>query len=289
VRRDLDFTAAATVEEVTESMTEHGSPERPRRETRLLVLVVAVSVAVLLVLARFRFPTSDVSVVAPSAAPLAGLTSRATFDDLGGSIADVLSRTAGRIAILGLAPDEPGTGRGRTSGASSSTVPAGPIAVRWLPSLRVATDLALLRLPVGWTVSTGLNLDGPVTTAIVDPATRLALVHAPSAAAVPDGLENAVTDYAGLSYLAAIEATPDGADVRPVFVGRVAPVAESPWPERLLRVPEVAGLHDGDLLFSLGGRFVGLAVGEGAESRIVTAGGLQALIASLSAKAAADR
>jgi hypothetical protein len=45
-------------------------------------------VAVLVLLARFRFPASELTAMAPAPGPLAGLAARATFDEMTSSLTD---------------------------------------------------------------------------------------------------------------------------------------------------------------------------------------------------------
>ena len=117
-----------------------------------------------------------------------------------------------------------------------------------------------------------------------DPVTTLTLVRAPSSSAFPDGLSGALKSYAGMSYVALVDATPGGPSVRPAFIGRTDATAVEGWPQPLLRVPASAHLQSGDSVFTVTGRLVGLAMGEGDGSRLVTADMLESTAAALSAK-----
>lgn len=243
---------------------------RPGRESRLLVLVVGVSLAVLFVLARFRFPASDLTVVTPSAAPLAGLAARATFDDMAGTMSDVLARVSGAIAVIEIAPPESRPKRGEPVPATS--------APRWVPALRVADDVALAHVPAGWQPVTGLNLDGPVQLVAADPRTQIGLVRVPAAGAFPDGLAGAVVGFTGLSYAAVVDATPAGPSVQPLFLGRVYPIPEVGWPQPVSGIAGQSRPAPGNLVFAINGRLIGLVTGTADDARLLSAEALQTLI-----------
>jgi hypothetical protein len=246
--------------------------DRPGRESRLLVLVVGVSLAVLFVLARFRFPASDITVVAPSAAPLAGLAARATFDDMAGTMSDVLARVSGALAVIEVAPPDNRPKRGEPVPPSTTS--------RWVPALRVADDVAIAHVPAGWRVVTGLNLDGPVELVAADARTQTALVRVPAAGAFPDGLAGAMTGFTGLAYAAVVDATPAGPSVQPVFLGRVYPVTDAGWPQAFGIAGQIAPAP-GNLIFGINGRLIGLVTGTPEAPRLLSAEGLQALVAQL--------
>ncbi len=96
----------------------NGSDSRSGRDARLLALVIIVSLAVLLVLARFRFPPSVGAPATPVPGPLERLTARSTYDDLAGSVANVVLRVSGSVLIVQLnavpEPEKPGAAKGRT-------------------------------------------------------------------------------------------------------------------------------------------------------------------------------
>jgi hypothetical protein len=249
--------------------------ERPGREARLLVLVVSVSLAVLFVLARFRFPAADITVVTPSAAPLAGLAARATFDDMASTMADVLARVSGSIAVVQLEAPEVKPRRGEP-------VPA-PVPARWVPALRVSDDLAIAYAPTGWHPVAGLNLDGPVTLVASDARTQTALVRVPAAGAFPDGLAGALSGFTGLAYAAVVDATPAGASVQPRFLGRVYTTTDEGWPQPEFSIAGQDAPGPGHLIFGINGRLIGLVSGAVDAPRLLTADALQALVGRLRA------
>lgn len=247
--------------------------ERPGRESRLLVLVVGVSLAVLFVLARFRFPASDITVVTPSAAPLAGLAARATFDDMAGTMSDVLARVSGAIAVIELEPPE-------VKGRRGEPVPPEPSS-RWVPALRVSDDLAIAHVPAGWRPVAGLNLDGGVELVAAEAHTQTGLVRVPAAGAFPDGLAGAVNGFSGLAYAAVVDATPVGASVQPLFLGRVYAIAEVGWPQPTFGIAGQSAPAPGNLVFGINGRLIGLVTGAPESPRLLMLDALQALVAQL--------
>ncbi len=249
--------------------------DRPGRESRLLVLVVGVSLAVLFVLARFRFPASDITVVTPSAAPLAGLAARATFDDMAGTMSDVLARVSGAIAVIEVAPPEAKPRRGEAAAA--------PATLRWVPALRVAEDVAIAHVPSGWRVVAGLNLDGPVELVAADPRTQTGLVRVPAAGGFPDGLAGAVTGFTGLTYAAVVDATPAGPSVQPLFLGRVYGIDDPGWPQPAFGIAGQSAPAPGNLVFGINGRLIGLVTGDADMPRLLPAETLQALVGQLRA------
>jgi len=248
-------------------------PERPGRESRLVVLVIGVSLAVLFLLARFRFPASDISVVTPSAAPLAGLAARATFDDMAGTMSDVLARVSGAIAVIEIAPDT----RAKRAESVSAQVPPS----RWVPALRVSEDVAIAHVPTGWRPISGLNLDGPVELVAVDAHTQTGLVRVPSVGAFPDGLSGAVTAFTGLAYAAVVDATPAGPSVQPLFLGRVYPISDTGWPQPAYGIAGQSEPVTGDLVFGINGRLIGLVTGATDAARLLSAEALGTLIGQL--------
>jgi hypothetical protein len=239
------------------------------------MLVVGVSLAVLFVLAKFRFPASDITVVTPSAAPLAGLAARATFDDMAGTMSDVLARVSGAIAVIELAPPETKPTRGEP-------VPA-PAGSRWVPALRVAEDLAIAHVPAGWRVMAGLNLDGPAELLGADARTETGLVRVPAAGAFPDGLAGAFTGFSGLAYAAVVDATPAGPSVQPVFLGRVYAITDPGWPQPAFGIAGQNAPAPGNLVFGINGRLIGLVTGTPDAPRLLPAETLQTLVGQLRA------
>jgi hypothetical protein len=268
-------------------MASNGIGERSGRESRLLILVVGVSLAVLFALARFRYPASDVAAVTPNAAPLAGLAARASFDDMAGTLSDVLARVSGAVAVVELAPipaqPSAADGRGRR-GAAPPATPGLPS--RWTPALRVGSDRAIAYVPDGWKPVSGLDLDGPVELVASDARTQTALVRVPSTLSFPDGFAGALKGFVGRAYVAAVGAAPGGLSVDPVFIGRIDAVSEAEWPQPLLRVSGHADLRSGELLFGVNGRLIGLVTSSMDTTWIVPPETLEALVAQLESKGA---
>lgn len=252
---------------------------RSGRETRLLILVVVVAVAVLLMLARWRFPASDLSVVTPSAAPLAGLAARATFDEMANTMNDVLGRVSPLTVVLALEPEPAGeTERvgGRPDEARTldeSTRPAVALAVR------VRRDLAVVHMPKGFVPRSTSEV--PVEIAAHDRSREIMLVRVPATSVTPDTLSASVRTFPAVTYVAALEATTVGPTIQPVFVGRADTIVDPRWSHPLVPASIAPGLTPGMLLFALNSRFAGMVVPAETGTMIVPAPAIETLVQAL--------
>jgi hypothetical protein len=256
----------------------NGSDERTGRDGRLLALVIVVSLAVLLLLARFKFPATDGVATAPAPGPLERLTARSTYDDLAATIANVVQRARSTVAVLQLNPiPEP-----EKPGGKSRQEPAVVRPPRLVPALRVGQDLAIVHLPAGFQVTTGLGLSAPIEVVLSDPQREIVIVRAPSLFEMANGLTNAADGYAGFSYVALVEATSGGLTAAPVFIGRTDPRKDSRWAGDVLALSGPIPILPGSLVFGLEGRFIGLVLsGDGAERVLIPAAAIETLVASL--------
>jgi len=278
-------------------MAPDGTEPQTGRETRLLMLVVGVAVAVLLLLAQWQFPGSSMSGVAPGGAPLVGLTARASFDEMAGTMADVIGRVSPLTVAIPLEalPAALPAGQGRGAGRSGTSAPeadddvteappARPVA--WALAVRVARDLALARLPDGFDVQAG-----PAATVSVvahDIAREMVLVRVPASTVSPDTLSASVRSFPSFSYVAAVDATAVGPTAQPVFVGRADTVSDPRWSHPLVPAAIAPGLVPGAIVFSLNGRLVGIVVGGDRGPMVVPAPAIEALVQALtSAESAA--
>jgi hypothetical protein len=258
----------------------NGSEERTGRETRLLLLVVFVAVAVLLVLARFRFPETPLTTVAPTPGPLERLAVRSSYDDLGRAIALIVDRVGRSVVVLRLEPavGEPG-GRGDAAPASSGAEPAattGPASpVRLAAAVRVRPDLALAHVPAGWR----LTGDAPIAT---DPARSIALVRVPAERGI-GGVPDALDGFAGFRYVAAVEPAIGGPTARPVFLGRIDATTDPSWPASPFVLGGDVNVGPGTLLFALDGRFIGLVAATPAGRALVPPSTLDLVVRELTA------
>ncbi|HET7746862.1 MAG TPA: PDZ domain-containing protein, partial [Vicinamibacteria bacterium] len=227
---------------------------------------VIVAGAALLLLAQFRFPRSAAAPEAP--APLERLAARATYDELAAIMADVQARlSAGVVALKVRAAGED------ARGDAWSHV--------FVPALRVGADLALAR--VGWDWSELELADGsPVTVVARDHVRGLVTVRvAPDPAAAQ--LWRSRGDLRTPAYVAVIEATRGGPMVRPLFLARTDPVTHPEWEQPLIALGGAAVAHPGALLFSLEGRFMGLAVPLEGGVAAAPSDALETAVASLAA------
>jgi hypothetical protein len=235
--------------------------ERTGRDGRLLALVIVVSLAVLLVLAKFRFPlAAGVTTAPPAPGMFERLAARSTYDDLAATIANLVQRlTSVAVVHLGLVPPEekPGVKKG----AAPEPILAAP--PRLAAAIRVGQagqDLAVTYLPPGYQVTGGQGLSAQLDVVASDPIRSIAVVRAPSVFETSSGTTGAVADFQGFSYVAIVEAAPGGLSAVPFFVGRVDPTPDSAWPTPIRAVGGSPTLPPGALVFTLDGRFIGLAL-----------------------------
>jgi hypothetical protein len=237
------------------------------RETRLLVVTLVVSVVLLLVLARFRFPAADRPQPAAIAAPLERLAARATFDELARIMAGVERRVSPSTLVLDVTASE----AGRVPGEA---VP------RRSPALRVRDDMALIALQQGELAVAIAGQPGVRPELVgLDEVRGLAVVRVPAAAAPTLSVEEPARD-ASARYVAIVEASPSGPSVRPLFLGKLDPVADPGWPHPLLSLGSVLTATPGSFVFTLDGGLLGMTVSNR---------GLPALVPAAHVLAAADQ
>jgi S1-C subfamily serine protease len=220
------------------------------RETRLLLVTIAVSVGVLLLLARFRFPDEAATQTVPSApAPLERLAARATYDELASIMADLERRIVPRVAIVST----------RDAEGNETLV----VAPRLLPDRAVAL------------------VDGSASVAATPGAADLELIgrdeaHSVAVVRVPALDDGAVPlrqgqPRTGPRYVAAVEASPTGATVRPVYVARVEALDEPDGRQTLLLSGLQQSVSRGSAIFTLDGAFLGL-VSQAGDSAVLLSG-----------------
>jgi membrane-associated protease RseP (regulator of RpoE activity) len=235
------------------------APEKPRgdgHETRLLLITIAVSLAALFVLSRFRAPQGQRAVSA-QAPPLERLAARATYDELAAIVVQVQKRLAPQVVVLRATVEEQGIQR-----------------ARFLPAIRVRPDTVIALMPPSAVVE-GLAGDGsPATLLADDPLRSIAAFRVP---VPPDAATWLVEPEAPIpvpAYVVVAEATRGGATFRPVFLGRTDPVADPRWDRPLHALGGTLVTQPGALLFSLAGRFLGIAVAEDGGLSVLPADGL---------------
>ncbi len=266
----------------------HAPEPQTGRETRLLVLVVGVAAIVLLLLAQWRFPNSNLSVVAPTSAPLAGLAARATFDEMSNALGDVVSRVSPLTVVVPLVADPAGEGEGKTpapkiedesADADSVDGDAVPRPDAWGLALRVRDDLALMHAPAGLVPSEFSR----VVVVGRDEERELLLLRPldPPLVAGGDVLSGAIRTFPGFTFVAALSATGVGPTVQPVFVGRAESMQDPRWSHALIPAEAGSPLIPGALVFSLNSRFIGMVVG-GDQPMVVPAPAIETLVQGLS-------
>lgn len=267
-------------------MATNGTEPRSGRETRLLILVVGVSIALLLLLARIRFPPSDLTAVTPSAAPLAGLAARATFDEMANTMADVLGRVSPLVVVVRLAPVEAQPPKPeREADAAAAEVAAAPPRSIIALAVRVRRDVALVYVPEGFMPQSAPDMT--IDVAAHDPSREMMLVRVAASTAAPDTLSASVRTFPSFSYVAAIDATPVGPTIQPVFIGRADSLVDPRWSHPLVPASIGPGLTPGVWVFGLNGRLAGLVARTEAGPMIVPAPALETLVQALEAGSAA--
>ena len=216
-----------------------GSPgSRLTRETRLLLIVLTVAVAVLLTLSRFRFPEPSVQEAA-SAAPLARLAARATFDELASIIAELSTRINPVIEVL------------RVESGSQ---------LRFVPAVRVRPDVALAHVSGGSRILALVHGGDSPEIIAFDASRELVLVRVPADPARVMTIGAPGPTSSAPRYVAAVEGTRGGPTLRPVFLGRTDPLTDDRYGDDLLVLGGILQASPGSLIFGLDGSFVGLCI-----------------------------
>jgi hypothetical protein len=249
------------------------------------VLVVVVSIAVLLVLARFRFPSAAMNVTPPSPSPLAGLVGRADFEDLADSMSTLLGRVTPRLFIVRFEPiREPVASRGSSrpsepprAAATPDPIDPGPPPVLGA-ALRVRGDLALVHVPAGMYPAALIGSANPAEVVAANPRRAIALVRVAPADYRPEPLTDA---FLGFEYVGKIEPTLSGPSVEPVFIGRSDSILDDRWPATLFSIGHAPGLPAGTLVFSIGGRLIGLVERDSHGATLVPSSVLESAVAEL--------
>lgn len=257
-------------------MSTSGPESRSGRETRLLLLVIGVSLAVLLLLARWRFPEAALSSVPPSAAPLAGLAARASFDEMANTMADLLGRLSPSLVVTYLAAD-PGSSSGRTGRARDADAQVPP---ERAIALRIGHDAALMHVPRGMRAVGSLDGAAPLEVLSADPTREMAVVRVPEAPGSQDLVGGGVRSFPGLSFVVVVEPSPAGPTIQPVFIGRTDSAVDARWAHPLIVVGPSPSLPPGAFVFSMAGRFIGMVVRNSDGLAIVPAPALGALFDS---------
>jgi hypothetical protein len=240
-------------------MSDSSAP-RLSRETRLLLIVITLSVAVLLALSRFRFPEPPPGESGATAAPLERLAARATYDELATIIAELGRRVTPSITVL----------RVETAGDR-----------RFVPAVRVRSDLLLAHITADTEVLDFVGSGVPVDIAAYDDRRELVLLRVPADPAAVVHLDTGAQSAGRPRYVAAIEGTPGGPALRPLFLGRTDRIADERYGEGLLVLGGVLLASPGSLIFGLDGSFVGICVIEDGYAAGITGRSLAAVISGM--------
>ena len=228
-----------------------------RRETRLLLVTIAISAAMLFLLARFRFPEeAAIQPAATAPAALDRLTARAAYDELAGIMAEVERRIIPSVEVVPIQ-----TASGMTT---------------YLPAVRITPDRAITLLAPGERVTSSAGGEAPVIVAR-DVARNLVVLQVasrPGDIVTPRG----GTQRPGPRYVVVVDATSQGAAVRPVYVGRTDLFQDPGTGDSMLSIASVQQtLSPGSAIFTLDATFVGLAL---ESSGLVTVQPAQILMAA---------
>lgn len=216
------------------------SPYRPRvsRETRLLVSAAFLAVVALWVLSRLTLP--EPSRVQSGVAPiLAPLVPRPAFDELAQTAADAALRVRPRLFPVAV----------EGSGAR-------PDDALGMTGMRFRGDLAVVLPPAG----IGVDPDAVARVIARDDLTGLTVVSARGDA--PDTLPATaiLRQPERPRYLLRAEAFGTSVALSPVFVGALGAADAPAWSTPAWQLPSQTAVRRGDVLFSITGEWVGLAV-----------------------------
>jgi hypothetical protein len=231
---------------------------RSGRDTRLLLLVILIALAVLFALARFRFPAANNQTPFVTTGPLERLAAQASYDDLAAAVSAVVQRTAPVVVPVLIEADADATAT--SPAAPGAGQASGPSRIRRAIGLRIGADLAVVYVPADHHVVFTAGDAGPVEIHRADASRQIAFVRL----SVERGVGTtpaAMTGFTGFAYAAAIEAGLGGSSGKPVFIGRVDPIVDERWGSGVLVPGGTSDIPPGALVFTLDGRFIGLAIG----------------------------
>lgn len=237
------------------------------KETRLLIVTIVVSIVLLLVLARFRFPARPAPAAEPAPQPLERLAARATYDELTSILRGVDAHVSGAVVAVNIVAEDETGADGAPRRASTAAV-------------RIADNRAIALTRAGRHID-AVNATG-VTLVATDERRGVSLLAIAGGAGSPPDILDSNTPIEAPGYLAAIEATPAGLAVRPMYFGRVDHVTVPAWSDPVLRFSALQqALPEGAAIFTLRGEFVGLGVPDGRELLVVPSASLQGAANSL--------
>lgn len=227
----------------------------------MLLIVITLSVIVLAVLSQFRFPDTEGGGAheRPGATPLPleRLAARATYDELATIIAELSRAVSPKVSVL------------RVDAAGEQ---------RFVPALRVRPDLLLAHVRGDDRILSIVNAAAPVDVVAFDAERELVLLRVPADASAVVALASGSQSAQRPRYVAAVEGTPGGPALRPLFLGRTDRVDDDRYDEGLLVLGGVLLASPGSLLFGLDGTLVGLCVIDGGYAAGVTGRSIQTAV-----------
>lgn len=217
------------------------------REIRLLVVTLAVSAVMLALLARVRFPDRpSAPQIDSAAAPLERLATRTAYDELALAMAEVERRVTPSVLMIPV----------RRGGGD----------VAWTPALRVTPDRAVATVSFDDVI-----VAAPGTPSVVSRDDRRGI----AVFAVDSRPGDVVTPRSGAPrtgprYVAVLEGGTTAGTVRPAYLGRVELVEQPRFEEARLAVSAAPQtIPHGAAVFSLEGRFIGLADARSGSTTII--------------------
>jgi len=243
---------------------------RVRRESRLLLITVLICALVLILLARLRFPDAPAIDAAPP--PFQQLAARASYEALAADMDRAEPLIRGHLVGLTIT-----TGAATAPRTFADTLEGPPAGRRPVVAVRIDASSAVGLIGPGQPGDAGTTtvtasapsgggaaairatepVRGLATFAVASVESRLLTVRPLAALPLP-------------TYVVAAEPSFTGETLRPVFLGRAAPVASTRWAGDVLPLGGVP-VADGALVFTLDGAFVGAVTAEAGASMLVGA------------------
>jgi hypothetical protein len=250
------------------------SPNRSARDARLLLATIAVSVIALLLLAQYRFPERGELIELPPP-PIERLAARATYDELSRIVGSLESRVSPALVVLQVgstpAPRPYSVHDVIHTQSLRSDLPT------FAPAVRLQHDLALALLPQGTGVQGIVGEPEAVPVVLAsDPVLGLAVVRVPPPPETAWRREIA-TEIQTPKYAVVVEGSRRGPTLRPLFMARSDRFTDPAWPDPLLVLGTAGFASEGALIFSLDGRFLGMAVVGQGLSALVPSDSLMAM------------
>ncbi len=226
----------------------------------MLLIVITLSVIVLAVLSQFRFPHTEGGAHEISGAtplPLERLAARATYDELATIIAELGRRVGPQVRVL------------RVDAAGEQ---------RYVPALRVRPDLLLAHVRGDTRILSIVDTAAPIDVVAFDAERELVLLRVPADASSVVAFQSGSQSAARPRYVAAVEGTPGGPALRPLFLGRTDRIEDEHYEEGLLVLGGVLLASPGSLIFGLDGTLVGLCVIDDGYAAGVTSRSIQSAV-----------